>query len=88
MQKHTFGHALRVAAVDAGLTQAQLAELVGLGRETVSAHMRGVTEPTLSQMGRYAQALHYTFTVAPPAEAPAPGVEPGTYRLTMTAAAA
>lgn len=87
MSDRKVGHALRVAAVDAGLTQEQLAERVGLSRRTVSLHMRGVTLPDVDQLERYADALGVAFVIGP-TKAPAVGVEPTTYRLTDPRAAA
>lgn len=80
----TFGHMLRVAALDAGFTQAQLAAATGLTRETVSRHMRGETEPRVSEVGLYALATGWRFVI----DAPAEGLEPSTYRLTASAGAA
>jgi transcriptional regulator with XRE-family HTH domain len=71
----SLGHRLRVAMVDAGLTQAQLAEKVGLSRETVSKHVNGRAAVTVDQLIRYSEALGIGFLVAP-----ATGLEPVTYR--------
>jgi transcriptional regulator with XRE-family HTH domain len=77
------GHKLRVAMVDAGLTQAQLAEMVGLSLNTVSRQMRGISAVTVDQLARYAEALGASFVVAP-----ATGLEPVTYRSLVPAGAA
>jgi transcriptional regulator with XRE-family HTH domain len=69
------GRKLRVAMVDCGMTQAQVAAKVGLSRETVNKHMRGATPVTVEQLTRYAEALGANFLVAP-----ATGLEPVTYR--------
>jgi transcriptional regulator with XRE-family HTH domain len=69
------GHKIRVAMVDAGLTQAQLAEKAGVSLNTVSRQQRGLSPITVDQLARYAQVLKCEFVVAP-----ATGFEPVTYR--------
>ena len=83
MTTNTFGMALRHAMLDAGLTQAQLAEAVGLSLGTVSRHVLGHGQPTLPQMEAYARVLGAQFVVAP-----ATGLEPVTYRLPAVPGAA
>ncbi len=56
-QDELTGHRLRVAMVDARLTQQQLADLTGYGINTVGRHMRGDTAITVPQLMRYAKAL-------------------------------
>lgn len=51
------GHRLRVATVEAKLTQRQLADLTGFALNTVSRHMRGETPMSVAQLVRYANAL-------------------------------
>jgi len=50
------GHRLRVAAVDARLTQARLAERAGVSVPTCGKHMRG-SSITVGHLARYAAAL-------------------------------
>lgn len=47
------------------MTQAQLAEAVGLSIGTVSRHVLGHGHPTLPQMEAYSRALGVAFHVAP-----------------------
>ena len=72
----TFGLAIRHAMLDAGMTQSDLAEAVGLSVQTVSRHVNGTRQPTLPQLEAYSRALGVAFHVAP-----ATGLEPVTYRL-------
>ena len=78
-----FGLALRHAMLDAGMTQEQLAEGVGLSTATVNRHVRGVGQPTLPQMEAYSRVLGVAFHVAP-----ATGLEPVTYRFQAEGSAA
>jgi len=76
------GHVLRVAAVDAGMTQQQLADAVGLNLRTVNRHMTGRSPVTVDQLLRYSEVLGAQFVVEPAAGgAPAVGFEPTTYRF-------
>ena len=75
------GHKIRVAMVDAGMTQKQLADAVGLSLNTVSRHIRGITPVPTNWLARYAEVLHAQFVVAP-----ATGLEPVTYRFQGDAA--
>ncbi len=77
----TIGHMLRVAMVDAGMTQQELADAVGLTIRTVSRHINDRSPVTVPQLLRYSEVLGAQFIVAP-----ATGLEPVTYRLTMAAA--
>lgn len=43
-----FGQILRTGRLDAGLTQDELAERIGIGQSTLSAYERGDSEPILS----------------------------------------
>jgi len=51
------GHRIKVAAVDAEMTQEQLAEILGVSVQTVGRHMRGQNPMTIVQFLEYAQAL-------------------------------
>ncbi|MBS7671397.1 helix-turn-helix transcriptional regulator [Croceicoccus gelatinilyticus] len=48
---------LRVARVEAGLSQAQLAQQVGIARQTFNQIEQGETDPRLSTAMRIARAL-------------------------------
>jgi plasmid maintenance system antidote protein VapI len=71
----TLGHILRVAMVDAGLNQRELADKVGLTLQTVNRHINDKTPVSVPQLVRYAEVLGAQFVVAP-----ATGLEPVTYR--------
>jgi transcriptional regulator with XRE-family HTH domain len=71
----SLGHRLRVAMVDAGLTQSQLADMVGLSRETVSKHVNGRAAVKVDQLVRYSEALGIGFILDPET-----GLQPVTYR--------
>jgi len=77
-----FGHRLKVALVDVGMTQEEVAQRTGLSQATVGRHVRGISSPTLDQLAAYAAALGAEFIVAP-----ATGLEPVTYRSTTGVAA-
>jgi transcriptional regulator with XRE-family HTH domain len=79
------GHKLRVAMVDAGLTQQQLGDRAGISLNTVSRHMRSQTPITVDQLMAYSRVLGASFTIE---AAPATGLEPVTYRTTAAVSAA
>jgi DNA-binding XRE family transcriptional regulator len=58
-----FAEALRQLREDAGLTQKQVAELVGMSQAQVSLLESGGGEqgPTVSTLGRYGRALGFRF---------------------------
>jgi transcriptional regulator with XRE-family HTH domain len=74
---------LRVAMVDAGLNQKQVAEKVGLTLQTVNRHVNGRTPVSVDQLQQYADVLGARFVI----EAPATGFEPVTYRFQVPVAA-
>ena len=53
----TFGNRLKSLRREAGLTQAQFSEKVGVHLQTVSKWERGVSEPDFSVLGEIAAAL-------------------------------
>jgi plasmid maintenance system antidote protein VapI len=73
--ERTLGHILRVAMVDAGLNQRELADKVGLTLQTVNRHINNKTDVSVPQLVRYGEVLGVQFLVAP-----ATGLEPVTYR--------
>ena len=56
------GYRIKRRRTELGLTQDQLAELVGIKRENISRTERGLAEPTLDTIERYAVALKTSFT--------------------------
>jgi transcriptional regulator with XRE-family HTH domain len=52
-----FGKVLRVVRTEAGLTQEQLALAAGVDRSFVSMVERGVNQPTIRMIFRFASAL-------------------------------
>ena len=51
------GHRLRVAMVEARMTQRELADGTGVALQTVGRHMRGKTPITVQQLFAYARVL-------------------------------
>ena len=51
------GQNIRVARTEAGLTQTELAERLGIHQESVSRWERGTVTPSVSQVFRIAEAL-------------------------------
>ncbi|MBY4798397.1 helix-turn-helix domain-containing protein [Collinsella sp. AGMB00827] len=56
--KSMFGHRLKVARVDARLTQAELAERVGLSNKSVSLYESGAVCPAFETVYAIADALN------------------------------
>ena len=54
----TLGKVIRLARVDAGYTQAQLAKIIGSKQSTVSMWESGRQRPRLGQIGPLARALN------------------------------
>jgi transcriptional regulator with XRE-family HTH domain len=59
VDNEAIGRALRAAREKVGLTQAQLAETIGVTNETISRVERGAYEPAFSTMVALAQALNF-----------------------------
>ena len=55
------GDVIRRARLDAGLEQVELAEKIGVTRQTVGRWERGVSEPSVSQMRAMAEATEADY---------------------------
>lgn len=62
--------AIRNARKAAGVTQEQLAEVLGINRATLSKYETGVIEPSVSQLKTIAAALRIDFYVLAAARIP------------------
>lgn len=56
--RQTFGKRLRQARLEKGLTQTQLGDSVSLSQKTISGYEKGLREPNLAQMVRFAYKLN------------------------------
>lgn len=57
----TTGEKIALARKQAGLTQQELAQLLGVSLQAVSQHERGVRNPTIKNIKRYAAKLNVNF---------------------------
>ena len=55
------GEALKKARIDAGITQAELAKRLGVTPQTVSQYERGIKNPKIETLARFADALGIDF---------------------------
>lgn len=55
------GEALKKARIDAGITQAELAKRLGVTPQTVSQYERGIKNPKVETLARFADALGIDF---------------------------
>lgn len=69
MQKG-IGHQIKVARVDAGLKQSELADLVNVSQNTVSAWEKGITSVSSTTLIRLSQVLHKPLEFFVPIQAP------------------
>lgn len=60
-----FRRALVQARLDAGLTQRQMAERLGVKQPALARWEAGTTMPTLDTLYRLAKALNLTFVITP-----------------------
>lgn len=65
--EYAFRNALTSARVDRGLTQAQLAKLLGMHRSALARLESGDANPTLATLVRVAKALNISFEITPDA---------------------
>ena len=57
----TTGEKIALARKRNGLTQQELAQLLGVSLQAVSQHERGVRNPTIKVLKRYAEALNVSL---------------------------
>jgi transcriptional regulator with XRE-family HTH domain len=60
-----FAPELKMARIKAGKTQAQIAELLGLGKSSISLIESGARETTTDVVERWLDACSCTITIAP-----------------------
>lgn len=65
--EYAFRNALTSARVDRGLTQAQLAMLLGMQRSALARLESGDSNPTLATLVKVAKALNISFEITPDA---------------------
>ena len=63
--QYEFRRALIMARVEAGITQREMAERLGVKQSAVARWEAGETMPTLDTLFRVAKALNLDFTVTP-----------------------
>ncbi|MBI3973315.1 MAG: helix-turn-helix transcriptional regulator [Chloroflexi bacterium] len=74
-ERYRLAHELMVRRREAGLTQAQLAKLTGVGQADISRIERGRANPTVSTLAAVAHALGYGLALVP-LKSPAAGAGP------------
>ena len=55
MYKENFGKRLRIARIDAGYTQHQVASILNIPQSSISKYEKGTLEPKLEYLGTLAQ---------------------------------
>jgi HTH-type transcriptional regulator/antitoxin HipB len=62
---HAFGAGVRLSRERAGLTQAELARLIGTSQPAIARLEAGGTQPTLETIASLSRALGTTFLITP-----------------------
>lgn len=57
----SFAENLRKARTEAGMTQQQLADFVGLDRSEIAHYERGFSKPNVERVPKICEALNITF---------------------------
>ena len=52
MYKETFGQKLKKARDDSGMSQAEVAQKVGVSQQNLSKYERGILEPNIETLGK------------------------------------
>lgn len=76
------GRWLRYQMTRSGLTTTDAVERLGLPMHTIRRQLRGEVRLTAAQLAAWSDFLGADLVIRVTDDAPAPGLEPGTYRFT------